>query len=444
MTTPRHSSNKPSPTATDAASRAVYADGPLPYDELPTSYHRWKWQVLVAFCVFYFFVYTGRFNFWPTSPLIKEDLLLTHIEIGVINAMLLWGFMLGDLVHGRLAEAYGLRLWVMLGAILTTIFNWVASFGTSTIGIAIPWAIVGFVNAACWAPAISIISQWWPRRERGIAMGIVGTTTGGAMLMMWWLSSFVAAEWGWRAAFRYPPLIILVLGIAFYFMARDRPADVNLPEYIEDDKVSSEPESVSEAELKGLGPYRVLLGNSRFQLACHVKGLENVARYGLTTWVPIYYFEAGGLDITQTILITLLLPLGYLLAPPVSGFISDRLLGSRRRPLVIASCILSAAALVAIALAPPSNMYLGAALMLWGGIGMGVSTISAIAVDLSGRRMSGTAAGVLDAHGYLYAGAQALLFSVVLDVAGSPWPLVFLAMAATRIISAVMISRVRV
>ena len=444
MTTPRHSGNNPAPTTTDAASRAVYADGPLPYDELPTGYHRWKWQVLVAFCVFYFFVYTGRFNFWPTSPLIKEDLLLTHIEIGVINAMLLWGFMLGDLVHGRLAEAYGLRLWVMLGAILTTVFNWVASFGTSTVSIAIPWAIVGFVNAACWAPAISIISQWWPRRERGIAMGIVGTTTGGAMLMMWWLSSFVAAEWGWRAAFRYPPLIILALGIAFYFMARDRPADVNLPEYIEDDEVSSEPESVSDAELKGLGPYRVLLGNSRFQLACHVKGLENVARYGLTTWVPIYYFEAGGLDITQTILVTLLLPLGYLLAPPVSGFISDRLLGSRRRPLVIASCVLSAAALVAIALAPPSNLYLGAALMLWGGIGMGVSTISAIAVDLSGRRMSGTAAGVLDAHGYLYAGAQALLFSVVLDVAGSPWPLVFLAMAATRIVAAAMISRVRV
>ncbi len=444
MTTPQHSGNNPAPPATDAARPAVYADGPLPYDELPTSYHRWKWQVLVAFCVFYFFVYTGRFNFWPTSPLIKEDLLLTHIEIGVINAMLLWGFMLGDLVHGRLAEAYGLRLWVMLGAILTTVFNWVASFGTSTVGIAIPWAIVGFVNAACWAPAISIISQWWPRRERGIAMGIVGTTTGGAMLLMWWLSSFVAAEWGWRAAFRYPPLIILALGIAFYFTARDRPADVNLPEYIEDDEVSSKPESVSDAELKGLGPYRVLLGNSRFQLACHVKGLENVARYGLTTWVPIYYFEAGGLDITQTILITLLLPLGYLLAPPISGFISDRLLGSRRRPLVIASCVLSAAALVAIALAPLSNMYLGAALMLWGGIGMGVSTISAIAVDLSGRRMSGTAAGVLDAHGYLYAGAQALLFSVVLDVAGSPWPLVFLAMAATRIISAAMISRVRV
>ena len=420
------------------------ANTPVAYHDLPPRYHRWKWRVLVAFCVFYLFVYTGRFNFWPTSPLIKEDLLLTNIEIGIINAMLLWGFMLGDLAHGRLSEAYGLRLWVMLGAIFTTVFNWAASFGSSAVGIAIPWAMAGFVNAACWSPGISMLSQWWPRRERGIAMGILGTVTGGAMLLMWWLSSWVATEWGWRAAFRYPPLIIAVLGIGFYLATRDRPRDVNLPEYIEEDEISAAPESVSDEELKGLGPYKLLLTNSRFQLACHVKGLENVARYGLTTWVPLYYFEAGGLDITQTVLITFLLPLGYLLAPPVAGVISDKLLGSRRRPLVIASCFLSAVALVVIALAPPSNAWLGAALMLWGGISMGVSLISAISVDLSGRKMAGTGAGVLDAHGYLYAGAQAMVFSVLLDVTGSPWPIVFLVMAATRLISAAMISRVRV
>ncbi len=417
---------------------------PVAYNDLPPRYHRWKWQVLISFCAFYLFVYTGRFNFWPTSPLIKDDLLLTNIEIGIINAMLLWGFMLGDLVHGRMSEAYGLRLWVMLGAIFTTVFNWAASFGTSALTFAIPWGLAGFVNAACWSPAISMISQWWPRRERGIAMGFVGTVAGGAMLLMWWLSSWVAAEWGWRAAFRYPPLMIMALGIAFYFLTRDRPRDVDLPEYIEEDAISATPESASAEQLRGFGPYKLLLTNGRFQLACHVKGLENVARYGLTTWVPLYYFEAGGLDITQTVLITFLLPLGYLIAPPASGFISDKLLGSRRRPLVIASCFLSAAALVVIALAPPSNAWLGAALMLWGGVSMGVSLISTISVDLSGRKMAGTGAGVLDAHGYLYAGAQALIFSVLLDMAGSPWPIVFLVMAATRLISAAMISRVRV
>ena len=416
----------------------------LPYSELPGSYHRWKWRILLAFCVFYLFIYLGRFNFWPVAPLIKEDLALSHMEIGLINALLLWGFGLGDIVHGRLAEAYGLRLWVLMGAVLTTVFNWVTSFGTSAWSIAIPWGIVGFVNAACWAPAISMISQWWPRRDRGMAMGILGTFTGGAMLLMWWVSGAVGAQFGWQAAFRYPPLIIAALGIGFFLLTRDRPADVGLPEYIEEDAVSATPEAMSAERLKGFGPYKELLSNPRFQLASHVKGLENVVRYGLTTWVPIYYFTQGGLSIESTILVTFLLPLGYLLAPPLAGIISDRLLHSQRRPMVMASCFISAFALVAIALAPPTNLLLGAALLLIGGVSMGLSLIGSIAVDIAGRRMSGTSSGLMDAHGYAYAGLQALVFSVVLDMTGSPWPIVFLCMAATRVLSAGMIAAVRV
>ncbi len=416
----------------------------LPYSELPGSYHRWKWRILLAFCVFYLFIYLGRFNFWPVAPLIKEDLALSHMEIGLINALLLWGFGLGDIVHGRLAEAYGLRLWVLMGAVLTTVFNWVTSYGTSAWTIAIPWGIVGFVNAACWAPAISMISQWWPRRDRGMAMGILGTFTGGAMLLMWWVSGAVGAQFGWQAAFRYPPLIIAALGIGFYLLTRDRPADVGLPEYIEEDEVSATPEAMSAERLKGFGPYKELLSNPRFQLASHVKGLENVVRYGLTTWVPIYYFTQGGLSIESTILVTFLLPLGYLLAPPLAGIISDRLLHSQRRPMVMASCFISAFALVAIALAPPTNLLLGAALLLIGGVSMGLSLIGSIAIDIAGRRMSGTSSGLMDAHGYAYAGLQAVIFSVVLDMTGSPWPVVFLCMAATRVLSAGMIAVVKV
>ena len=112
--------------------------------------------------------------------------------------------------------------------------------------------------------------------------------------------------------------------------------------------------------------------------------------------------------------------------------------------MVIVSCLLSAGALVALAFAPPVNVTLGAALLLWGGLSMGLSPIGAVAVDIAGRRMSGTAAGLLDAHGYAYAGLQAVVFSILLDTAGSPWPLLFLSMAGTRIISALMISKVKV
>ena len=273
----------------------------LPYGELPRAYHIYKWRVLLAFAGFYLFVYLGRFNLSPVSHLVKEDLALSNFEIGIIGALLFWGFGLGDLVHGRLAEAYGLRLWVLLGAVLTAVFNLITSFATSALTMAIPWGLAGFVNAACWAPGISMISQWWPRSRRGIAMGIVGVAAGGAMLVMWTLSGWVGVEYGWRAAFRYPPLIMVALGLALYLLARDRPADVGLPEYVEDDAVSAAPESIAPERLRGLGPYKELLSNPRFLLASHVKGLENVVRYGLTTWVAIYYFEEGGLSVDSTV-----------------------------------------------------------------------------------------------------------------------------------------------
>ena len=235
-----------------------------------------------------------------------------------------------------------------------------------------------------------------------------------------------------------------LLGVAFYFITRDRPSDVGLPDYIEEDAVSATPESIDPALLKGFGPYKLLLSNTRFLMACHVKGLENIVRYGLTTWVPIYYFEEGGLSIESTVLLTILLPAGYLIAPPAAGIFSDRYLGSRRQPMILFSCAVSAAVLIGVAFAPPVNVTAGAALMFAGGLSMGLSSINSVAVDIAGRHMSGTATGIMSAHGYAYAGAQALIFAAVLDMAGSPWPIVFLAMAATRVLSAVMISRVNV
>ena len=396
------------------------------------------------FAFFYLFVYLGRFNFWPISPLVKDDLNFSYLQIGIINVCLLWGFGLGDLFHGRLSEYYGFRVWIALGAITTTLFNLLASFGTSIWSIAIPYGIAGFCNAACWAPGISMIAQWWPRKDRGLALGIIGTASGGSMLLMWWIVGYVGIEFGWRSAFRYPPIIVLILGFVLYFLVRDRPSHAGFQEYIEEDVVSSTPELPGPGKLTRLGPYKSLLKNPKFHLASHVKGLENVVKYGLTTWIPLYYFEVGQHSIESTILLTAILPLGYLIAPPVSGLISDRFLDSNRRPMVITSCIASAVVLLLVAIIPPDSSYIGAVLLLLGGLSIGLSPMSTLAVDIAGRDMAATSSGLLDAHGYAYAGLQALLFSIILDMTGSPWNIVFISMALVRVLSVAMIYKVRV
>jgi OPA family glycerol-3-phosphate transporter-like MFS transporter len=417
-------------------------------------FRSWQQRVLFTYTFFYLFVYMGRFNHWPTGPLIREDLAFSHVEIGIINACLLWGFAIGDMTHGRLAELYGYRLLLLVGAIGSVALNWVTSFGTSLATIAIPWALNGFVNATAWSPGIGMLAQWWERQHRGRVMGLVGVSAGTAMLVMWLVTGWTAGEFGWRAAFRYPPLLMIPAALILFWRVRDRPSDIELPELANEsigpDTNTSHPEpaeriegSRSTTSESFLTPYKTLMSDWRFVATSHIKGLENVVRYGLTTWAPLYYFEEAGLSIESTALVTVAIPVGYLTAPLVSGWISDVLLGGRRSPMVAASALISAGALLGLALVPATNLYAGAALLFIGAFAMSMSMTATLVVDLAGKKYAGTASGVLDGHGYVYAGAQAIIFAIFLDAAGAPWEWVFLGMAAVRILSAVMAWRVR-
>jgi len=438
---------------------------------------RWRNRVLFSYAAFYLFVYMGRFNHWPASPVMREQLDFTHVEIGIINACLLWGFAIGDMAHGRIAEAYGYRLLLVTGTLASVALNWVTSFGSSLWAIAIPWGLNGFANATVWSPGIGMLTQWWPHKHRGRVMGLVGVAAGSSMLVMWLVTSWTVAEFGWRAAFRYPPLLMIPAAVALFFLVRDRPSDVGLEEIdqvaLRSESESSPPKSAASQtgaewsdhdrsktvrEGENLSPsepltpgsndgpftaYKILYSNWRFVATSHVKGLENVVRYGLTTWAPLYYFEEAGLSIETTALVTVALPVGYLTAPMVSGWISDVLLGGRRSPMIAASAIISAIALIGLAVVPAENIYAGAALLFVGAFAMSLSMTSTLVVDIAGPKYAATASGVLDGHGYIYAGAQAIIFALILDTAGTPWQLVFLAMAAVRILSAIIAWRVK-
>jgi len=378
----------------------------------------------------------------------REQLDFTHVELGIINACLLWGFALGGMTHGRIAETYGYRFWIVTGTLASVALNWVTSFGTSLWTIAIPWGLNGYVNATVWAPGIGMLAQWWHRSNRGRVMGVVGVSAGTAMLVMWLVTGWTVSEFGWRAAFRYPPLLMVPAAIALFFLVRDRPSDVDLDNLDQKgtmDSAIASPES-QESDLSTHGKftaYKILYTNWRFVATSHVKGLENVVRYGLTTWAPLYYFEEAGLSIETTALVTVVLPVGYLTAPIVSGWISDVLLGGRRSPMIAASALISAAALIGLAVVPAENIYAGAALLFIGAFAMSLSMTSTLVVDLAGPRYAATASGILDGHGYVYAGAQVLIFALVLDTAGAPWQWVFLGMAGARILSALIAWRVR-
>jgi OPA family glycerol-3-phosphate transporter-like MFS transporter len=388
---------------------------------------------LIIFSLFYTTNYLGRFNFWPLAPLIREDLHLTNVQIGLINAALLWGFCLGDVIHGSMSERYGFKLWILCGAILTTVCNIIVSFSDSFLFFLIPWFLCGFCNAACWAPGIGMVSQWWNKSERGFALGVVSGASGGAMLLMWSVTGLIGTSFDWRMSFRYPPIIIAVAAIIVFVMCKDFPSSAGFSNRTRKNQ-----------NLLTWAKYKLILKNPKFHLIGHIKGLENVVRYGLMTWIPLYYYDKGGFDIRTTILITILLPIGYMIAPPIAGILSDKMLHSDRKPLTLASCVLSSGVLFCMCFVDPNDVFIGCVLMIIGGLSLGMSQLPVMAVDFFGKDLAATTSSLVDAHGYFYAGVQAVIISLIVGVMGN-WAIVFLLMGSVRLLSAgvLLVARLR-
>ena len=82
-------------------------------------------------------------------------------------------------------------------------------------------------------------------------------------------------------------------------------------------------------------------------------------------------------------------------------------------------------------------------LMILGGFTLTMAPTTALGVALAGRKISGTASGLLDANAYLYNCLQAFAIGWILDATGSNWTLVFLLPSASRLISVGVMGLVR-
>lgn len=400
-----------------------------------------QWRALISFCFVYLFFYTGRMNMGIVLPLIRDDLNFSHASVGIIASGLFWAYAVGQLFSGRLSDKFGSRIIITLGGLLSTVFNFVVSFMSTLGSIAFFWIVNGFFQAMGWAPGLKFIAQWWPKKERGRASGWTVFAAGWATVLVWVLTGWAADLGGWRWAFRIPVLFLAAASIIFYFIVRERPSDMGFEDYVEEDEETAAMETLDEKAYKGIGPWLTLFSNWRFTVACLVIGVGNVIRYGLLTWIPTYYLEVGGFDITAVVGYSMALPIGMALGPLCAGYISDVVFRSKRYYSILGFMLGTAVCVMGIALIPVGNVYVGLIFMFLGGFfGYGAhGPLWALATDFAGRKMAGTATGTMDFVAYVFAALQAVIFGIFLTLSGGNWVLMWSLVAGMAVIGAGLI-----
>lgn len=411
-----------------------------------TSFRRAQWRMLLAAMLCYLFFYTGRQTFGFAIPGIQKEFGFSKETLGWVSSAMLWAYAIGQAINGNLADKYGGRRIMSLGAILSCFANWVVSFSSGFVSLIFPWAVNGYFQALGWAPGSRLLSNWWGIGERGKVYGFYVFAAGCASVLSYVTSIVVldVLHLDWRWIFRIPVLLMLAGGVFFYLVARERPEDMGFQPL--DTGVANAGDKANAAlddqHESSWTRYKAVLSNWRLIIAALSLGFQNAARYGLIVWVPVHFFGSNWAKTPDAFInpkwISIALPVGMAIGALSNGWISDRLFGSKRYKAIMLYMVLGALTSLWMFTIPGHSMIGVLALFLCGFFVYGpASSFWALCPDLVGARRAGTATGIMNFSSYLFAGLGEPLIGHLLDSSGNT-ALVFPIVAVSCAISAVV------
>lgn len=418
--------------------------GLAPHEQLAFARFRF-WRILIPIAIWYSFYYLGRLNWGICLPWVTRDLGITPFQAGLVEAALFWTYAIATFGAGRASDSMGSRNLQLAGGVGTTLFNLAMAMQSAFTGFIAFMGLNGFSQGLASAPTTRLIAQWYPRARRGFANGVFTTSFSSSTVIAWLITGFTAAHFGWREAFIIPLLVfVLPTSIMLWLLVRDTPQKAGFPAYVEEDdgSTSAQAEALSEEETQGWRAWLTLFKNWRFMLACLSSFTVYIARFGLLTWVPLFFAETAGIKIKDIPIMTVALPVGMLLGPLLAGVVSDKLFQARRYPMILTYILGAVCVLLVIALIPIKTMgvvWAMVLLFLAGFFVLGVvGTLWTVAIDFGGRRLPGTAVGTLNFFNYLGAGTQGILIGSILQYSDRNWTIVFATVAGLLIIGAVL------
>lgn len=439
--------------------KTLYGYTPKEYKK----FTRHAWKYLFMFSFLYCCFYCMRLNLANASPMIMAGMGWEKSDIGILTSTLFWTYGIGHLINGRISEIFGPSKFIVLAVILSFIANICMGFSGSLIVMALIWGVNGYCQSMAWTPGIATLTNWWPGSKRGFAVGFAHAFSGFGQVLVtlmvtftvtlskkvnWSSGIFSALGWdtsdSWRLAFFIPPLLPIIMLVFYLLIARPSPKKIGLTEYKEEDpeKAANEAEMAELLRTKGkLYPYIHVLSNKKFLVLVFISFMTGIARYGLTTWIPLYFLEKFQIDVESSLLGTLAIPVGMAIGTFIVPTLTDKYCPTNRLPAVVLSAVVSAVMMITFLFFDPRvvwQLILIEVLLFFAGFGIyAIDGLSfAVATDVGGRVFTGTCSGIMDFAAYMGAAVQSLVYGFVSDKIGWNW--VFITIGIFLMIIAVL------
>jgi ACS family hexuronate transporter-like MFS transporter len=108
---------------------------------------------------------------------------------------------IGFIFAGRIIDKLGTKTGYAIAILVWGIASMSHSIVGSVMGFAIARIFLGLGESGNFPAAIKAISEWFPTRERGKAVGLFNSGSNVSFFLAPILITFVTSRWGWRSAF---------------------------------------------------------------------------------------------------------------------------------------------------------------------------------------------------------------------------------------------------
>jgi MFS transporter, ACS family, hexuronate transporter len=160
-----------------------------------------RWGVAVMLCLASELNYLDRQTLSVLAATIQADLGLTDVAYSHITSTFLMSYTVMYAVAGRLVDALGTRRSFLIFVSGWSVANMLHGLARTALQLSFFRFLLGAAEPANFPAGLKAVSEWFPMRERALAVGIfnAGTAVGGAFAVP--VVSFIALRWGWRWAF---------------------------------------------------------------------------------------------------------------------------------------------------------------------------------------------------------------------------------------------------
>ncbi len=373
---------------------------------------RWQARVFAAVWITYFAYYLCRLNMTVAKTRFTAEFAWSSADFGKVFTALTLFYAVGQFVNGQMADRFGTRLVATLGVAGSVAMN-LAVYALavtsspdrreSVLGwLILFWGANGFFQAMGWSPMVRVMAHWFPLAGRGRVMGLLGTCYqfGAAASVL--LATFLTGMWverfggDWRSVFLVPSLLFAAIGLVFFLLIRNSPADVGLAA-VDDGGGGEEPRRTLAANL------RATLTNPSLWVVALAFFMLDVNRYGFVNWLPAYVDrQAPGVGAKM---ITLgIHPLAGSLGALAAGWATDRFFGGRRAPVIVLLLALLGTFSIVFTMIDPrktASVVIVVALVGFCTYGPHILMVGHAAQDFGRKAGAAGAAGFIDAVGYV-------------------------------------------